>query len=249
MADGQTTHYEFTKPEVGASNNSWGNKTNDNWDDLDDILWGFDSAITAISATLSGLGDAATKDVGTTAGTVAAGDDSRITGAAPSSRSIASGDGLTGGGDLSGDRTLAVGAGTGIVVAADAVSVDKASDANVRASVADKVLTADRIESASAVVALTAGSTVALDWDTGINFSLTTNQNCTLSNPTNGQPGTWRSVLVTNGASHTMAYGNQYKFPGGVAPVIAASSGLTRLTIFCRSSTVFEVYAPGIGLA
>lgn len=40
-------------------------------------------------------------------------------------RSVVSGNGLTGGGDLSADRTLAVGAGTGITVAADAVSVDQ----------------------------------------------------------------------------------------------------------------------------
>lgn len=41
-----------------------------------------------------------------------------------SSRQIISGGGLTGGGDLSADRTLAVGAGTGIVVNADDVAID-----------------------------------------------------------------------------------------------------------------------------
>lgn len=41
-------------------------------------------------------------------------------------RQVISGGGLTGGGDLSADRTLAVGAGTGITVAADAVAVDSA---------------------------------------------------------------------------------------------------------------------------
>lgn len=41
-------------------------------------------------------------------------------------RQIISGDGLTGGGNLSADRTLAVGAGTGISVAADSVSTNDA---------------------------------------------------------------------------------------------------------------------------
>lgn len=41
-------------------------------------------------------------------------------------RTITSGDGISGGGDLSADRTLAVGAGTGVSVAADAVAVDTA---------------------------------------------------------------------------------------------------------------------------
>jgi hypothetical protein len=45
-------------------------------------------------------------------------------GAVQTSRQIISGGGLTGGGDLSTDRTLAVGAGTGITVNADDVAID-----------------------------------------------------------------------------------------------------------------------------
>jgi hypothetical protein len=48
-----------------------------------------------------------------------------------SSRLIASGAGLIGGGDLSADRTLAVGAGTGITVNADDVALDTANTRNV----------------------------------------------------------------------------------------------------------------------
>jgi hypothetical protein len=50
--------------------------------------------------------------VGTAASTVAAGDDSRITGATPTTRQIIAGTGLTGGGTLAADRTLAVAYGT-----------------------------------------------------------------------------------------------------------------------------------------
>lgn len=50
--------------------------------------------------------------------------DALAEGAAPASRLITSGGGLTGGGDLSADRTLAVGAGTGIIVNADDVAAD-----------------------------------------------------------------------------------------------------------------------------
>lgn len=59
-----------------------------------------------------GLGDAATKNTGTSSGTVAAGNDSRIVGAVQTSRTISAGTGLTGGGDLSANRTLTVNFGT-----------------------------------------------------------------------------------------------------------------------------------------
>lgn len=44
-------------------------------------------------------------------------------GAVPATRQVISGDGLTGGGDLTADRTLAVGAGAGLTVAADAIGM------------------------------------------------------------------------------------------------------------------------------
>lgn len=38
MADGTTTNYGFTLPEVGASEDTWGTKLNQNWSDLDGYL-------------------------------------------------------------------------------------------------------------------------------------------------------------------------------------------------------------------
>ena len=40
MADTTTTTFGFTKPEIGASNNSWGGKLHVNWDKVDDLLDG-----------------------------------------------------------------------------------------------------------------------------------------------------------------------------------------------------------------
>ena len=38
MADTLTANYSFVKPEIGASANTWGLKTNNNWDSLDTIM-------------------------------------------------------------------------------------------------------------------------------------------------------------------------------------------------------------------
>lgn len=111
MADTLTTYYNLIKPEVGASSDTWGNKTNTNWNSVDSILKTISdiaNANTAAIATLAGVVDtklaksANLSDVANA--TTALGN----LGGVPTSRAVGSGTGLSGGGDLSADRTLAV---------------------------------------------------------------------------------------------------------------------------------------------
>lgn len=144
-------------------------------------------------------------------------------------RSIATSTGLTGGGNLSADRTL---------------SIDKATDANVRAAASNKVVTGDLIESASALVTLTDATTIAVDWDSFINGVVTLTTNRILGNPTNGQPGTWRTIRILGNSAtdRTLTFGNQYL---NVIPTLEDidSAQMYLLSIFCETTSIFQVFA------
>lgn len=81
----------------------------------------------------------------------------------PTTRALTAGSGLTGGGDLSADRTFDVGAGTGITVAADTVAVDTAVIAT-RTYVDGKALPVGG--TTSQVLAKTSATDFATAWQT-----------------------------------------------------------------------------------
>jgi len=53
MADTVTTNYSFTKPEPGASEDTWGTKLNANWDSIDSTLYAALTGSTAITPNLT----------------------------------------------------------------------------------------------------------------------------------------------------------------------------------------------------
>ncbi len=133
---------------------------------------------------------------------------------------------------------------TGLSISTTNLAIDKATDANVRAAASNKVLTSDLIESASALVSLTDDTTVAADWDAGVNFSLTITANRTLGNPTNGQPGTWRTIHVQGNSTtdRTLTFGNQYL--NDLPTLTDIDSGQEYiLIIYCLTTSHFIVSA------
>jgi hypothetical protein len=121
--------------------------------------------------------------------------------------------------------------------------VDMATEAEIysAASGAHALMAAD-LETAAAGVALTDAATVAVDWDTGINFTLTVTANRAIGNPTNGQPGTWRTILVQGNdtTDRTLSFGNQ--FLGELPTITDCDSGRWYLLlIHCVSATHFTV--------
>lgn len=136
--------------------------------------------------------------VGTAASTVAAGDDSRITGAVPGTRTITAGTGLTGGGDLTANRTLTVAYGTTSTTACvgndSRLSDARTPTSHVHAGADISSGTVDNarlpgVLSPVRTVNPSSGS-ISINADTaGNNVDSTGSSATTLNVPTNGAPG------------------------------------------------------------
>lgn len=150
-------------------------------------------------------------------------------GAITSARTITAGAGLTGGGDLSANRTLAV---------------DFASASEIRANTADQVIGTDEAWASIEPVALTDGATVAVDLSAGINFTLTIGGNRTLGQPSNAKVGQSGFIKITQDAtgSRTLAYHADWQFAGGTAPVLSTASGTVDVLFYQVLSANF-IYA------
>lgn len=218
MADSFTANYNLTKPEVGASRDTWGQKLNDNMTAVD--LQMKANANAAIAAQTTANAAQTTANSATTTANAAL---------------PKAGGTMTGSLTLNAAPTADLGAATKAYVdgadatnaAAATAAQTTANTANVRATAAEyragAVGTAPRVDyiwSAAAPVALTDGATVNIDLSSGINFTLTIAGNRTLANPTNTKPGQAGLIVVTQDATggRTLAFGNSFKFANGVAP-------------------------------
>jgi hypothetical protein len=73
---------------------------------------------------------------------------------------------------------------------------------------------------------LTDGSTITPDFAVANNFSVTLGGNRTLANPTNLTAGQSGVIVITQDGtgSRTLAYGSNFKFPGGTAPTLTTTA-------------------------
>jgi hypothetical protein len=76
------------------------------------------------------------------------------------------------------------------------------------------------------ITALTDGSTITPNFNNANNFSVTLGGNRTLANPTNLTAGQSGVIVVTQDGtgSRTLAYGSNWKFPGGTAPTLTTTA-------------------------
>ena len=89
-------------------------------------------------------------------------------------------------------------------------------------------------------VALTDGATITADFSAANNFSITLGGNRTLANPSNLAAGQAGTIVVTQDAtgSRTLAYGSNWKFPGGTAPTLTTTANaVDAIAYYVESST------------
>ena len=96
------------------------------------------------------------------------------------------------------------------------------------------------------ITALTDASSIATNLALSNNFSLTLSGNRTLANPTNIVAGQSGSFFITQDGtgSRTLAYGTNFKFAGGTAPVLSsAAASVDRVDYVVASSTIIHAVA------
>lgn len=108
----------------------------------------------------------------------------------------------------------------------------EASDSDMWAGTSSaKTITPKKIFDAAKFQTLTDGATITPDFGVGLNFKVTLGGNRTLANPSNakeGQSGVIRVIQDATG-SRTLAFGNNWRFPGGAAiggAISAAASAI-----------------------
>jgi hypothetical protein len=131
---------------------------------------------------------------------------------------------------LAGGTLTGTVSGTDFYVSAVAIGVDALLGKELRigtAAVAD-------------IVSLTDAASIAVDFNTGQNFAITLAGNRTLDNPTNCVAGQVGSIFIVQDGTgtRTLAFGSNWGFPDGTAPVISTSiNSVDRLDYIVRTST------------
>ena len=136
-------------------------------------------------------------------------------------------------------------AGSGISVTGTAVANTGVLSVNGNTGAITNVAVTNTAQSFSAaqrgtVSALTDGATITPDFAVANNFSVTLGGNRTLANPSNLTAGQSGTIVVTQDGtgSRTLAYGGNWKFPGGTAPTLTTTaSAVDVIAYYVESAT------------
>jgi len=87
---------------------------------------------------------------------------------------------------------------------------------------------------APTITALTDASTITPAFANTCNFSVTLGGNRTLANPTGAVVGQSGAIVITQDGtgSRTLAFGSNWKFPGGTAPTLTTTASAVDVLVY-----------------
>jgi len=260
MADTTTTTYGLTKPEVGASDDTWGTKLNTNLDTLDDLLDG----TTAIAPNLT----AGSWQVGGVAVTSTAAELNILDGVTSTAAELNILDGVTATAAelniLDGVTSTAAELNILDGVTATATEINYLDVTTLGTSEASKALTADAngvvtfdngiSEEYTAVTSTSNATTVNLQDGTNFSHTLTENTTFTFSNPaSSGKVSAFSLKLVQDASASgfTVTWPAAVDWPAATAPTLTATASAVDYFVFIThdGGTTWYGFTAGQALA
>lgn len=148
--------------------------------------------------------------------------------------------------ELATDAETQTGTDTARAITPANLTAKEASTTQFRANTSDYILTTDITWGSAAFVALSDGSTVAVDMSTGFNFSLAIGGNRTLGAPSNEKVGQSGCISVTaTGSTRTLDLHADWKLVTGLeaAPFSISTTETLEIWYFVRAADTIVITA------